>query len=130
MTSYLRSSARLGINGSLFILEQRQTCVDIKLAHRSFLSSLKPAWQQHRLLSHVTRTKTPQNPTGTHKDAFDSTLNIPKWGHYASSKPQLQNNVFAYFMVGALGMLTSAGAKATVQGMPRTMQRHRRIMTK
>lgn len=99
------------------------------LAYRSCLS-LKPAWQQHRLLSHVTRTRThPQNPTGTHKDGFDSTLNIPKWGHYASKKPQLQNNVFAYFMVGALGMLTAAGAKATVQGMPRTMQRQRRILT-
>ena len=101
------------------------------IAHRSFLSSLKPAWQQHRLLSHVTRTKTPsQNPNGRHKAGFDSTLNIPKWGNYASSKPQLQNNVFAYFMVGALGMLTAAGAKATVQGMLRTIQQQRRILTK
>lgn len=87
------------------------------LASRSFQSTLKPVWQPHRLLSHVTQTRNvSQKPTATDKDRFDSTLNIPKWGHYTSNKPQVQNSVFSYFMVGGLGMLTAVGAKATVQG--------------
>ena len=33
-----------------------------------------------------------------------------------SKKPESSNKVFQYFMVGSMGLLTAAGAKATVQG--------------
>ena len=57
--------------------------------------------------------------------AFDSpfkstdsnpTTNIPKFGHYMSKKGETPNKTFQYFMVGSMGLLAAAGAKATVQG--------------
>ncbi len=38
---------------------------------------------------------------------------------------ETSNKVFSYFMVGTLGLLTAAGAKATVQGeqLPRFLER-------
>ncbi|KAL9011598.1 MAG: hypothetical protein Q9173_003574 [Seirophora scorigena] len=41
---------------------------------------------------------------------------IPSFANYMSKKPQTSNKVFQYFMVGSMGLLTAAGAKATVQG--------------
>ncbi|KAL8957484.1 MAG: hypothetical protein Q9193_005254, partial [Seirophora villosa] len=40
---------------------------------------------------------------------------IPSFANYMSKKPQTSNKVFQYFMVGSMGLLTAAGAKATVQ---------------
>lgn len=44
------------------------------------------------------------------------TTKIPSFAKYMSKKPQTSNMVFQYFMVGSMGLLTAAGAKATVQG--------------
>ncbi len=41
---------------------------------------------------------------------------IPDFGKYMSAKSENSNKVFSYFMVGAIGALTAAGAKSTVQG--------------
>lgn len=41
---------------------------------------------------------------------------IPSFKSYRSSSAQVTNRVFQYFMVGSMGLLTAAGAKATVQG--------------
>lgn len=41
---------------------------------------------------------------------------IPSFAAYMSKKPETSNKVFQYFMVGSMGLLTAAGAKATVQG--------------
>jgi ubiquinol-cytochrome c reductase iron-sulfur subunit len=41
---------------------------------------------------------------------------IPDFGHYKSKAGPRTNLVFQYFMVGTMGALTAAGAKATVQG--------------
>lgn len=42
---------------------------------------------------------------------------IPSFAHYRSGSSQVTNRVFQYFMVGSMGLLAAAGAKATVQGM-------------
>ena len=41
---------------------------------------------------------------------------IPSFGHYKSKSTETSNRVFQYFMVGSMGLLAAAGAKATVQG--------------
>ena len=57
--------------------------------------------------------------------AFDSpfknkeenpTTKIPSFGHYMSKRGETSNKTFQYFMVGGMGLLAAAGAKATVQG--------------
>lgn len=58
--------------------------------------------------------------------AFDSpfkgsddppTTRVPDFGKYKSSRGQDTNLLFQYFMVGTMGVLSAAGAKATIQGM-------------
>jgi len=44
------------------------------------------------------------------------TTKIPDFSNYKSSTSTRGNQVFSYFMVGTMGALTAAGAKATVQG--------------
>lgn len=54
--------------------------------------------------------------------SFDSpfqkvdTNKIPNFTKYRAKSPEVSNRVFQYFMVGSMGLLTAAGAKATVQG--------------
>lgn len=45
-----------------------------------------------------------------------STTKIPSFKNYMAKGGETSNKVFSYFMVGTLGALTAAGAKATVQG--------------
>ena len=57
--------------------------------------------------------------------AFDSpfktkddnpTTKIPNFSRYMSKRGSTSNKTFQYFMVGGMGLLAAAGAKATVQG--------------
>lgn len=41
---------------------------------------------------------------------------IPSFKNYMSKKGETSNKTFQYFMVGSMGLLAAAGAKATVQG--------------
>lgn len=41
---------------------------------------------------------------------------IPDFGKYVSKSGEGPNKLVQYFMVGAMGALTAAGAKSTVQG--------------
>ncbi|KKA28899.1 hypothetical protein TD95_004159 [Thielaviopsis punctulata] len=43
------------------------------------------------------------------------TNQIPSFGKYMSKKPEGVNKLFGYFMVGAMGAVSAAGAKSTVQ---------------
>ncbi|KAL2888817.1 Cytochrome b-c1 complex subunit Rieske [Ceratocystis lukuohia] len=43
------------------------------------------------------------------------TSQIPSFGKYMSKKPEGANKLFGYFMVGAMGAVSAAGAKSTVQ---------------
>ncbi|KAN0096487.1 cytochrome b-c1 complex subunit Rieske [Hyaloscypha variabilis] len=45
----------------------------------------------------------------------DKASKIPDFSHYRSKQGSNSNLVFQYFMVGTMGALTAAGAKATVQ---------------
>ncbi|KAF5678821.1 cytochrome b-c1 complex subunit mitochondrial [Fusarium heterosporum] len=40
---------------------------------------------------------------------------IPDFGKYVSAGPESKNKLYSYFMVGALGAVSAAGAKSTVQ---------------
>ena len=44
------------------------------------------------------------------------TTKIPSFANYMSKKGETTNKTFHYFMVGGMGLLAAAGAKATVQG--------------
>jgi len=74
---------------------------------------------QKRAIQQSTRTKTAlQTPTETQKHGFDATLKIPEFGRkHVSHKPVRSNQVFSYFMVGTLGVISAAGAKATLHGI-------------
>jgi len=41
---------------------------------------------------------------------------VPSFGKYMSRRSEPANRVVQYFMVGSMGVLAAAGAKATVQG--------------
>ncbi|KAI9821871.1 MAG: hsp70 nucleotide exchange factor fes1 [Pycnora praestabilis] len=43
------------------------------------------------------------------------TTMIPDFSHYKSKRGETTNRTFQYFMVGSMGLLAAAGAKATVQ---------------
>lgn len=47
----------------------------------------------------------------------NDTTKIPSFANYMSKRGETSNKTFQYFMVGGMGLLTAAGAKATVQGM-------------
>jgi hypothetical protein len=49
--------------------------------------------------------------------ANDAGSKIPNFSHYRSKQGTNTNLLFQYFMVGTMGAITAAGAKATVQGM-------------
>lgn len=57
--------------------------------------------------------------TSPFKSASDrnETTKIPSFANYMSKRGETSNKTFQYFMVGGMGLLTAAGAKATVQGM-------------
>lgn len=56
------------------------------------------------------------------------TTKIPSFAKYMSKKGETSNKTFQYFMVGGMGLLAAAGAKATVQGRLR-FGCHRRTIT-
>jgi hypothetical protein len=49
-------------------------------------------------------------------EAQSATTKIPSFKNYMSNRPEVSNRVFQYFVVGSMGLLAAAGAKATVQG--------------
>ena len=52
------------------------------------------------------------------KNTYDNpTTKVPSFSQYMSKRGRDSNLVFQYFMVGSMGLLAAAGAKATVQGM-------------
>jgi len=44
------------------------------------------------------------------------TTKVPNFGKYMSKRSETSNKTFQYFMVGGMGLLAAASAKATVQG--------------
>lgn len=60
------------------------------------------------------------SPYGRTSEAEPVSAKIPSFKAYMSRNSETTNRVFQYFMVGTMGMLAAAGAKATVQGMEET----------
>ena len=58
------------------------------------------------------------------KDDSNPTTKIPNFSNYMSKRRETSNKTFQYFMVGGMGLLAAAGAKATVQGMQKVTQKH------
>jgi hypothetical protein len=79
-----------------------------------------------RCLSTTTSTQRASATSEVHpSSSFDSpfkgvgnrdSTKIPDFSHYKTKSGSNSNLVFQYFMVGTMGALTAAGAKATVQG--------------
>jgi ubiquinol-cytochrome c reductase iron-sulfur subunit len=59
------------------------------------------------------RTSAVNNPF---KSDSNPTTKIPSFAKYMSKRGEMSNKTFQYFMVGSMGLLTAAGAKATVEG--------------
>ena len=57
------------------------------------------------------------SPFGQEKGVAPPSTKIPSFKAYMARSGESTNRVFQYFMVGSMGLLTAAGAKATVQGM-------------
>ncbi|POS78379.1 cytochrome b-c1 complex subunit Rieske [Diaporthe helianthi] len=50
-----------------------------------------------------------------------STTQVPDFSHYAAKNGSNKNLMYQYFMVGALGTITAAGAKSTIQEFLKNM---------
>ncbi|KAL8902543.1 MAG: hypothetical protein Q9207_004619 [Kuettlingeria erythrocarpa] len=59
--------------------------------------------------------RTPKYESPFRDEEHVPSTKIPSFAAYMSKKPEVSNKVFQYFMVGTMGLLTAAGAKATVQ---------------
>jgi ubiquinol-cytochrome c reductase iron-sulfur subunit len=70
--------------------------------------------QQRRSQSEYTPTPSFDSPFKGEESS--PTTKIPSFKKYMSKNAETSNRVFQYFMVGTMGLLTAAGAKATVQG--------------
>lgn len=93
-----------------------RTCLRQQLpAVRASTVSLQ---QQRGKASEVSATSSFESPfRGV--GSSQQTTNIPDFSKYRSKRGQDGNKVFQYFMVGTMGLLSAAGAKATIQGIPR-----------
>lgn len=54
--------------------------------------------------------------TSPYTSDSNPTTKIPSFAKYMSKRGEVSNKTFQYFMVGSMGLLAAAGAKATVQG--------------
>ena len=71
---------------------------------------------QRRCVSEYTPSSSFESPFKGQESS--PTTKIPSFKKYMSKSPETSNRVFQYFMVGSMGLLAAAGAKATVQGEP------------
>ncbi|KAI9803348.1 MAG: hsp70 nucleotide exchange factor fes1 [Piccolia ochrophora] len=83
-------------------------------------SSASCVQQRRGKASEITSPAAPDSTTTSFRSPFRApvdhrTTKIPDFSHYKSNKGSQTNLVFQYFMVGSMGLLAAAGAKATVQ---------------
>ncbi|MCJ1312214.1 hsp70 nucleotide exchange factor fes1 [Agyrium rufum] len=94
-------------------------CTRARLSSPSLPCSF--ATSQHRTKADAVQSasgeydKTPSYESPFRGTAEKETTRIPSFGKYMSKKGETSNKVFQYFMVGTMGALAAAGAKATVQ---------------
>lgn len=95
----------------------------MRLCPRQRLPTLPPAIlaaQRRRKADIVERTAGEYDETPPFESPFKSdsnpTTKIPSFAKYMSKKGEISNRTFQYVMVGGMGLLAAAGAKATVHG--------------
>lgn len=54
--------------------------------------------------------------SATYESPFKGADKMPDWSHYMAKGPGGRNQLFSYFMVGAMGAISAAGAKETIHG--------------
>ena len=82
---------------------------------RAAAAAVAASCQQRRGVSDSAKSSF-DSPFGSSKE-YSSSLKIPDFSHYSSKSSPRANQVFSYFVAGTMGLVTAAGAKATVQGM-------------
>lgn len=80
------------------------------------LTASTPESQKRLATSSTSQTSSFASPFETASSRSPDTNRIPNFGPYMSKSSETTNRVFQYFVVGTMGLLTAAGAKATVQG--------------
>lgn len=98
----------------------------LRLCPRQRVSTIAPpilaAAQQRRCKADIVQRSsgetdhTPRFESPVRDNYVGSTTRIPDWGKYMAKGDGTKNKTFSYFMVGGMGLLAAAGAKATVQG--------------
>lgn len=86
-----------------------------RLAAVSATTASHPS-SQRRLQSADAGSSSFESPFQNSKPSTYNTTKIPSFKSYASKGTEVSNRVFSYVLVGSMGLLTAAGAKATVQG--------------
>ncbi|MDI1486408.1 MAG: ubiquinol--cytochrome-c reductase catalytic subunit rip1 [Ramalina farinacea] len=90
------------------------------LAAPQCLASQQQQQQRRTKASAVDQVSGQYDRTPTFDSPFKNnennpTTKIPSFKNYMSKRPESSNKTFQYFMVGGMGLLAAAGAKATVQ---------------
>ena len=122
--SLIMSSLPLRSSGRLLHTYIRAPPLCSPLASTTSLPSRQPASSQEQRRH---KASTVERHTGEYDQtpAFQSpfknaesnpTTKIPSFKNYMSKRGETSNKTFQYFMVGSMGLLAAAGAKATVQG--------------
>lgn len=95
----------------------------LRLCPRRRLPTLPAAFlatQRRGKADIVGRTSGEYDETPAFQSPFKSdsnpTTKIPSFAKYMSKRGEISNRTFQYFMVGGMGLLAAAGAKATVHG--------------
>jgi hypothetical protein len=91
----------------------QSSCATARLAATSQTAAPQTALSQRRY-QQTASTSSFDSPF--RENRVDSNK-IPSFKAYRAKSPEVSNRVFQYFMVGSMGLLAAAGAKATVQGM-------------
>lgn len=86
------------------------------MATSRLLTASIPESQKRLATSSTSQTSSFASPFETASSRSPDTNRIPNFGPYMSKSSETTNRVFQYFVVGTMGLLTAAGAKATVQG--------------
>lgn len=83
---------------------------------RALARSSAPRTAVRCLSSTAVRTEGASSSYESPFKGAQSTTNVPDFGHYAAKNSPNKNLLYQYFMVGAMGAVTGAGAKSTIQG--------------
>ncbi|ROW09832.1 hypothetical protein VMCG_02522 [Cytospora schulzeri] len=88
---------------------------------RALARSAAPRTAVRCLSSTAVRTEGASSSYESPFKGAQSTTSVPDFGHYAAKNSPNKNLLYQYFMVGAMGAITGAGAKSTIQEFLKNM---------